>query len=199
LHLSSENSVSKLAFQIRLAPLHRVGEAIAFGRWGDHCPITPSPKTARGGETPGDPLNPKNSCPRRYLAELNRTHPGQKLDFGLTTHQNPVNNPKTAGIDDDAWYKYSVPLRDHGGAVQVELCWLTHRLKTTGFKPLPLNINPGFKTCLSNSTCATTPRQLQVPRQRGWCRYLGGAVHVETMQLTHSLKRLVSTILPIYE
>jgi hypothetical protein len=29
-------------------------------------------------------------------------------------------------------------------------------LKATGFKPLPLNINPGFKMCLSTSTCATT-------------------------------------------
>jgi hypothetical protein len=39
-------------------------------------------------------------------------------------------------------------------SVQVEL-W-THSLKATGFKPLPLNINPGFKMCLSNSTCAAT-------------------------------------------
>jgi hypothetical protein len=28
---------------------------------------------------------------------------------------------------------------------------LTHSLKATGFKPLPLQLNPGFKTCLSNS------------------------------------------------
>jgi hypothetical protein len=35
-----------------------------------------------------------------------------------------------------------------GGAVQAELC-LTHSLKAPGFKPLPLNINPGFKMCLS--------------------------------------------------
>jgi hypothetical protein len=27
-----------------------------------------------------------------------------------------------------------------------------------GFKPLPLNINPGFKTRLSNATCAATTR-----------------------------------------
>jgi hypothetical protein len=27
---------------------------------------------------------------------------------------------------------------------------LTHSLKATAFKPLPLNINPGFKMCLSN-------------------------------------------------
>jgi hypothetical protein len=33
---------------------------------------------------------------------------------------------------------------------------LTHSLKATGYKPLPLNINPGFKMCLSNSTCAAT-------------------------------------------
>jgi hypothetical protein len=31
-----------------------------------------------------------------------------------------------------------------GGAVQAELC-LTHSLKATGFKPLPLTINPGLK------------------------------------------------------
>jgi hypothetical protein len=31
-------------------------------------------------------------------------------------------------------------------------------LKATGFKPVPLNINPGFKMCLSNSTCAATVR-----------------------------------------
>jgi hypothetical protein len=24
---------------------------------------------------------------------------------------------------------------------------MTHSLKATGFKPLPLNVNPGFKTC----------------------------------------------------
>jgi hypothetical protein len=35
---------------------------------------------------------------------------------------------------------------------------LAHSLKATGFKPLPLNTNPGFKMCLSNSTCATLPR-----------------------------------------
>jgi hypothetical protein len=39
------------------------------------------------------------------------------------------------------------------------LTLLTHSLKATGFEPLPLNINPGFKTCLSNSTRATTTRR----------------------------------------
>jgi hypothetical protein len=34
--------------------------------------------------------------------------------------------------------------KSDGGAVHVELCW-THSLKATGFKPLPLNINPGFQ------------------------------------------------------
>jgi hypothetical protein len=34
-------------------------------------------------------------------------------------------------------------------------------LKATGFKPSPLNINPGFKMCIfsTSSTCATTPRR----------------------------------------
>jgi hypothetical protein len=45
--------------------------------------------------------------------------------------------------------------REHrGGAVQVELC-LTHSLKASSFKPVPLNVNPGFKMCLSNAACAT--------------------------------------------
>jgi hypothetical protein len=42
---------------------------------------------------------------------------------------------------------------------------LTHSLKATGFKPLPLNINPGFKMCLQiqlaplhRGTCAANTR-----------------------------------------
>jgi hypothetical protein len=45
-----------------------------------------------------------------------------------------------------------------GGAVQVELCCPISLKATGGFKPLPLNTNPGFKMCLSNSTCAATVR-----------------------------------------
>jgi hypothetical protein len=52
-----------------------------------------------------------------------------------------------------------------GGAVHVQRC-STHSLKANGFKPLPLNINPGFKMCLSNSACATT--------RRGHCAVLRG-------------------------
>jgi hypothetical protein len=47
---------------------------------------------------------------------------------------------------------------------------VTHSLKATGFKPLPLNINPGFKMCLSNATCATTAR-----RCWRWARRSAGA------------------------
>jgi hypothetical protein len=43
------------------------------------------------------------------------------------------------------------------GAVRVDFV-LTHSLKATGFKPIPLKLNPGFKMCLSNATCAATAR-----------------------------------------
>jgi hypothetical protein len=41
-----------------------------------------------------------------------------------------------------------------------------YALNATGFKPLPLNINPSFKLCFSNSTCAVTAR-----RMRWWGRW----------------------------
>ena len=70
--------------------------------YGDHCPYVPSPATARDGQTPDDPLNSR-TCPRRYLVELARTHPEKKLDFGLVNRENPIMNPTTPGIDDEAW------------------------------------------------------------------------------------------------
>jgi 7-dehydrocholesterol reductase len=52
-----------------------------------------------------------------------------------------------------------------GGAVHVELL-LTHSLKATGFgKHCPLSINPGFKTCLSNATCAPLHFGLTTPTE----------------------------------
>jgi len=77
-----------------------------------HCPYFPSPATARDGQTPDDPLNSR-TCPRRFLVELARTHPEKRLDFGLVNRENPILNPKTPGIDDEAWYKDTVPMRDH--------------------------------------------------------------------------------------
>jgi hypothetical protein len=37
------------------------------------------------------------------------------------------------------------------GRCKLELCCEPWLVKATGFKPVPLNINPGFKTCLFKS------------------------------------------------
>jgi hypothetical protein len=69
------------------------------------------------------------------------------------------------------------------GRGALELCGPIAR-KATGFKPLPLNINPGFKTCRFKFNLRRYSGDVPVLPQGGGLYKLTGGLY----KLTHSLK-----------
>ena len=85
----------------------------------------------------------------RMMVEIAEKYP----QYGFAEHKGYGTKAHMAAIHEHGPCPYHrrtfAPMKHMpGGGMQVELC-LTHSLKAPGFKPLPLNINPGFKMCLS--------------------------------------------------